>query len=300
MKILITGATGLIGRYLTRSFKSNDDEVIIVTRSADSAKAVYPNSGNIVKWDNLRSLIDDDISAVINLAGMNLDEKRWNDKVKKLIYDSRINSTRKLVEFISTMRKKPEVLINASGVDYYGNTGDKDIYEDSPPGDFFASKIVCDWETEALKAGKYGVRVVLLRTGFVIAPDSKAFKKMVLPFRLFAGGYAGNGRQYLSWIHIEDLVRIYRYVIENKGVKGAVNASSPNPERMKDFAKHIGKVMHRPWFFPAPEFMMKILFGEVSDVILAGRRALPKKLSETGFKFKFEYAADAVKDSILF
>jgi hypothetical protein len=157
---------------------------------------------------------------------------------------------------------------------------------------------VRDWEAEAMEAEKYGVRVVLLRTGFVIAPDSSAFKKMVLPFRLFAGGYAGNGRQYLSWIHIEDLIRIYRYVINNKEIKGAVNASSPNPERMKNFAKLIGKVLHRPWFFPAPGFMLKILFGEVSQVILAGRKALPKKLTDAGFKFNYTDALSAIKISV--
>lgn len=298
MKILITGATGLIGRYLTRSFESRGDEVVIVTRSISSAKKVYPNSGNIVEWDNLNSLQDENVSAVINLAGMNLDEKRWNDKIKKQIYGSRINSTGRLIELINTMPKKPEVLINASGVDYYGDTGDKNIYEDSPPADMFAARIVRDWEAEAGKAEKFGIRVVYLRTGFVIAPDSKAFKKMVLPFRLFAGGYAGNGRQYLSWIDINDLVRIYKYVIDNIRLTGAVNACSPNPERMKDFAKHIGKVLHRPWFFPAPGFMMKILFGEVSDVILAGRKALPKKLKDAGFEFKYPDALTAIRKSV--
>jgi uncharacterized protein (TIGR01777 family) len=298
MKVLITGATGLIGSYLTRSFVSLGDEVIIVTRNISSAKKVYPNSGNIVEWDNLDSLRNENISAVINLAGMNLDEKRWNDKVKKRIYYSRINSTGRLIEFIGIMTKKPEVLINASGVDYYGDTGDKDIYEDSPPANMFAAKVVRDWEAEAGNAEKFGVRVVCLRTGFVIAPDSKAFKKMVLPFRFFAGGYAGNGRQYLSWIHIEDLVNIYRYVIDNNGITGTVNASSPHPERMKDFARIIGKVLHRPWFFPVPGFMMKILFGEVADVILAGRKALPKKLKDAGFEFKYPDALTAIRKSV--
>jgi len=298
MKILITGATGLIGRYLTRSFISRRDEVIIVTRSISSAKKVYPNSGNIAEWDKLNSLQNENISAVINLAGMNLDEKRWNDKVKKQIYDSRINSTRILIEFIGTMSKKPEVLINASGVDYYGDTGDKDIYEDSPPADMFAAKVVRDWEAEAGKAEIFGVRVVCLRTGFVIAPDSKAFKKMVLPFRLFAGGYAGSGKQYLSWIHINDLVRIYEIVIGNRKISGAVNACSPHPERMKDIARHIGKVLYRPWFIPVPGFLMKILFGEVSDAILSGRRALPKKLLDAGFDFEYPDTLSAVKKSV--
>jgi uncharacterized protein (TIGR01777 family) len=298
MNILITGATGLIGSHLVKTFISNGDEIFIVTRNANSARKIFPTVKNFVEWENPALLKDVKLDVIINLAGMNLDKKRWNDKVKKQLYDSRINSTKKLVELIGTMAYKPEVLINASGVDYYGDTGEKDIYEDSPSADLFISKLVCDWENEAMKAEEYGVRVVLLRTGFVIVKESKAFKKMVLPFKLFAGGYAGNGKQYLSWIHIRDLVRIYRYVIDNKQIREAVNASSPNPERMKDFAKHIGKILHSPWFFPAPRFLMKILFGEVADVIVSGRRALPKRLLDSGFKFNYENAVDAIKDCL--
>jgi uncharacterized protein (TIGR01777 family) len=297
-KVLITGATGLIGRYLVKSFSSTGDELFIVTRNQDSAGRMFPDIKNFVEWENLNSLKEIKLDVIINLAGMNLDEKRWNDSVKKQLYDSRINSTQRLVEFISVVTNKPGVLINASGVDYYGDTGDRDIYEGSPPGNLFASIIVRDWETEALKAEKYGVRVVLLRTGFVIAPDSKAFKKMVLPFKLFAGGYAGSGKQFLSWIHIDDLIKIYKYVIDNTKLGRALNACSPNPERMKDFAKKIGKALHRPWFFPAPPFMLKILFGEVSDVIIAGRKALPKKLLEAGFEFKFQHAEKAIEASL--
>jgi hypothetical protein len=298
MNVLITGATGLIGGHLVRAFIIKGDEIFIVTRNTHSARKVFSAVKNFIEWENLDSLNEVKLDVIINLAGMNLDERRWNDKVKKRLYDSRINSTKKLVELIGAMAYKPEILINASGVDYYGDTGEKDIYEDSPPADLFISKLVCDWENEAVKAEKYGVRVVLLRTGFVIAKESNAFKKIVLPFRLFAGGYAGNGKQYLSWIHIKDLVRIYLYVIDNKKIRGAVNASSPNPERMRDFAKHIGKILHRPWFFPAPRFLMRILFGEVADVIVSGRKALPKRLLDSGFKFNYEYAVDAIKDCL--
>jgi uncharacterized protein (TIGR01777 family) len=298
MNILITGATGLIGSYLVKVLSARGDEVFIVTRNSSSAGRVFPGVKNFAEWNNLDSLKNVKINAVINLAGMNLDEKRWNEKVKKQLYDSRINSTRKLVEFMKTMTHKPEVLINASGVDYYGNTGDKDIYEDSPPADLFISQLVYDWEKEALEAEKSGVRVVTLRTGFVIAKDSKAFKKMVLPFKLFAGGYAGSGKQYLSWIHVDDLVRVYEFILDNAQIKGAVNAVSPNPERMKDFAKYIGKALHRPWFYPAPGFLLKILFGEIAVVLISGRRALPKKLQDAGFKFKYKKAADAIKDCL--
>ncbi len=298
MKILITGATGLIGGYLVKALAARKDEVYILTRNVRSAGRVFPYVKNFIKWDNLDSLKNVKINAVINLAGMNLDEKRWNEKVKKQLYDSRINSTRKLVELMKIMIHKPEVLINASGVDYYGDTGDKDIYEDSPPADLFMSQLVYDWEKEALKAEESGVRTAVLRTGFVIAKDSKAFKKMVLPFKLFAGGYAGGGKQYLSWIHIDDLVRVYEFILGNAQIRGAVNAASSNPERMKDFAKYIGKTLHRPWFFPAPGFLLKILFGEIAIVLISGRKALPKKLEDAGFKFKYEKAIDAVRDCL--
>lgn len=298
MNVLITGATGLIGSHLVKAFAAKGDEIIILTRNADSARKVFPGIKNFVEWQSPDLLKEIKLDVIINLAGMNLDEKRWNNKVKKQIYYSRVNSTKKLMELISSMAYKPEVLINASGVDIYGDTGEKDIFEDSPPADLFISKLVSDWENKALRAEEFGIRVVLMRTGFVIAKESPALKKMVLPFKLFAGGYAGNGKQYLSWIHIDDLVSIYRYVIDNKQIRGAVNASSPRPEKMKDFAKHIGKILHRPWFFPAPGFFMKILFGEVAEVIIAGRRALPKKLIDSGFKFNYENAVDAIKDCL--
>jgi uncharacterized protein (TIGR01777 family) len=295
MKILITGATGLIGKYLVKSLISRGDEVFVLTRDSRSAAEILPGIKNFAEWKNPDSLEDIKFNAIINLAGMNLDAKRWNEKVKQQLYDSRINSTRKVVELIRTMNNKPEVFINASGVDYYGDTGDKNIYEDSLSADSFISKLVYDWETEALEAEKSGVRVVLLRTGFVVAKDSKAFKKMVLPFKLFAGGYAGRGKQYLSWIHIDDLVNVYEFILDNPEIRGAVNSSSPNPERMKNFAKYIGKALHRPWFFPAPGFLLKMLFGEIAVVLISGRKALPKKLEDAGFKFKYEKAVDAIK-----
>ena len=298
MNILITGATGLIGSYLVKALESRGDEVFIVTRDTRTAHGIFPYVKNFVEWENLDSIKNVKLDALINLAGVNLDEKRWNVEVKKQLYESRINSTRRLIELVKTMPHKPEALINASGVDYYGDTGDKHIYEDSPPANLFISQLVCDWEKEALLAEKYGVRAVLLRTGFVIAKNSKAFKKMVLPFKFFAGGYAGGGKQYLSWIHIDDLVKIYLFAIDNKSISGAVNASSPNPETMKNFVRLIGKAMRRPWFFPAPGFLLKILFGEIAVVLISGRKALPKKLTDAGFKFKYENAVDAIKSCL--
>ncbi len=298
MKILITGGTGFIGRHLVNTLAAGGNEIIVVTRNAESAKRIFPKSVDFVMWDNLDSVANRKFDCIINLAGKNLNEQRWNKKVKKQLYDSRINPTRRIVEFIKSASPAAGLLINASGVDYYGDTGDKDIHEDFPPADSFVSQLTKDWEAEALKARELGVRVVVLRTGFVIAKDSNAFKKMVLPFKIFAGGYAGGGNQYLSWIHIEDLLRVYRFVIDNKQIQGAVNACSPHPVRMKKFARCIGKTLHRPWFFPAPQFLLRILFGEVAVVLISGRKALPKKLQDSGFEFKYENAHSAVKDSL--
>jgi hypothetical protein len=227
---------------------------------------------------------------------MNLAEKRWNEKVKKEIYDSRIISTHKLVELISIMEHKPEVFVSASGVDYYGDTRDKEVFEDSPPGSSFASMLTKDWENEALKSQQYNVRVAVLRTGFVIGKGSPALEKMLLPFKLFVGGPPGGGKQYLSWIHIDDLVNIYLFSINNESVKGAVNASAPNPVTMKDFCKQIGRVLKRPSFFPVPGFMLRLFFGEISEVILSGRRALPHKLQDLGYSFKYKNVSDAISN----
>jgi uncharacterized protein (TIGR01777 family) len=297
-KILLAGGTGLIGSYLIKELLNRGDEVTLISRNAGSAVNKYGGRVKAIDWNNLDKLKDEPIDVIINLSGMNLDEKRWNEKVKKEIYDSRILTTRRLAELACSQSNKPNVLINSSGVDIYGDTGEKDIYEDSPPGSGFLQHVVIDWEKEALNAGKCSVRVVILRTGFVIAKGSKALNKMAMPFRFFAGGPAGNGKQYMSWIHIKDLVRIYLTAIDNKNMDGIYNAASPNPERMKLFSKHLGKVLHRPSFFPAPAFLIRLLFGEVAEVIVSGRKALPGKLKEEDFKFEFENAEDALREAL--
>jgi uncharacterized protein (TIGR01777 family) len=296
--MLITGATGLIGPRIVLALRSRGDDVIAVTRDDISTRLKLPDVKKIVNWNNLTSLNNESLHGVINLAGMNMGVKRWNEKIKKQLYYSRIHTTRKIVDFINSMTNKPEVLVNASGVDYYGDTGDRDIYEDSPPGTSFAAKLTADWEAEAQRAEKAGVRVVLVRTGFVLAPDSPALKKMALPFKFFAGGYPGNGKQYFSWIHINDIIGTYLFVLDHNDIRKAVNAISPNPLMMKDFCFELGKVLHRPSYFPVPAFLMKILFGEMSELVLTGRKALPKKLQHFGYEFQFPGALDALRTVI--
>ena len=294
--ILIAGATGFIGKHLVNAFESRGDMVYAVTRDPVNAKKLLPGIKKSIGWSDLSSLRNENMDAFINLSGMNLAEKRWNEKVKRQIYDSRVISTHKLIELISIMSHKPKVFISASGVDYYGDTGDKDVFEDSPPGSSFASRLTKDWESEALEAEQFGVRVVVLRTGLVIGKGSPALEKMLLPFKLFVGGPPGGGKQYLSWIHIDDLKRIYLFSLDNENVKGAVNASAPNPVTMRDFCKQLGRVLKRPSFFPVPGFLIRLFFGEIADVILSGRRALPRKLQDLEYSFKYTNVFDALSD----
>ena len=293
--ILIAGATGMIGKRLVNSLQSRGDEIFLLTRDVISARSIFPDAKKVIHWDDIGSLRSEKINGIINLAGMNMGAKRWNGKVKKQLYYSRIHTTRKIVELINSMISKPEVLINASGVDYYGDTGDMDIYEDSLPGTSFAAKLTVDWESEASRAIHYGARVVYVRTGVVLSEDSPALRKMILPFKFFIGGYPGSGKQYFSWIHINDIINVYIYVLDNSNVSGAVNAVSPNSLTMKDFCSELGKVLHRPSYFPAPALLLKLVFGEMSELVLSGRKAIPKKLLDSGFEFHFTKVSEALQ-----
>lgn len=294
--ILITGATGLIGESLVHAITARGDEFIAVsTRPAAAARKLL-GAKRIISLKELYLLKNEKIDAVINLAGANLGSKRWNKKTKKEFYDSRINTTGRLVDLISVMPHKPEVLVSASGVDFYGDRGDEDVYENSPPANSYLGRITNDWEAEARKAEQFGVRVVTVRTGFVLAKNSEAVKKLVKPFRFFAGGPIGSGKQFVSWIHIDDVTGIYLFAADNREVLGAINAAAPYPVTMKELAKKIGSILHRPSFFRVPGFVVKIIAGEMAEVVLTGRRALPKKILELGYHFRYEEVNTALKE----
>ncbi len=294
--ILITGATGMIGGHITKEILRRGDKYIALTTNPLAAEKKLTQPYKITASKDVLSLKDESIDAIINLAGANLGEKRWNDKTKKEFYDSRIETTDGLIELISKMEQKPDVLVSSSGVDYYGDTGKKDMFEDAPPANSYLGKLTHDWEEAALKAEKYGIRAVVLRTGFVMSSDSEAVKKLIMPFKFFVGGPLGSGKQYISWIHIDDLVGIYMFAIDKKNVSGIYNASAPNPETNADFGRHAAKILHRPAIMPTPAFMIKLAVGEMAAVVLEGRRALPEKILAAGYKFKFENASDAWKD----
>lgn len=294
--ILITGATGLIGKHLIPSLLTEGNSFIALTTNIESAKNKLPDAGQVVELNDFLSLKDEKIDGIINLAGLNLGDKRWNEAFKKAAYDSRIDTTAKIIELISVMKTKPRVLVSASGMDYYGDTGDKEISEDALPANDFMANLCKAWESEAMRAQQFGVRTVTLRTGFVMAKNSKAVDKLTMPFKFFIGGPVGSGKQYMSWIHIDDIVGIYLYALNNENVIGPINAAAPNPETMKIFCKHLARAMHRPSLFPVPSFVVKIVAGEMAQVVLGGRKISPKKIIGLGYKFKFENALDAWKD----
>lgn len=300
MKIIITGATGLIGKQLAEKLSLPGKQIIIFSRDSKKAKAILKKNYEYVDWDykHPEKWIDkiSESDAVIHLAGINLFAKRWNEEFKKEIIVSRRDTTRALADAIKNSSRKPKVFISASGVGYYGDGGDKILNEDSPAGNDFLAEVCKVWEAEASAVEDVGVRRVSIRTGIVLSADDGALKRMLLPFKFFVGGPLGNGKQWFPWIHIDDIVGIYMYAIENENLSGAVNAASPNICTMNEFAKTLGKVLNRPSFLPVPKFALKLAIGEAADVVLMGQRVSVNKLLSAGFKFKFENLKEALRN----
>ena len=297
-KIIITGATGFLGKRITEELISRGDEVTIFTRSVKNAKKNISNAYDYVElYPELNNWYKkmEDKDAVVHLAGENVMAKRWNDERKKNILMSRVEGTRSLVNAIEQLKNKPEVFISASAVGFYGNS-EKPVNENSTPGKDFLSGVVTAWESEARKVESYGVRRVSVRIGIVLDASEGALAPMINQFKFFAGGPIGNGEQWFPWIHIEDVVKIFLFAIDNQNVGRVLNASSPNPMRMNEFCKTLGSVMHRPSLFKVPSFIIKILFGEAAEVLLNGAQVIPEKTIRTGYKFKFETAEEALKN----
>lgn len=302
-RIVITGSTGLIGKKLAYKLIQRGDKVIIFSRDVEKAKSIIPKAEEYVEW-NYRyptTWIEyiEKCDVVVHLAGLNVFAKRWNYSFKKEILESREVSTKNLVEAIGRSQSKPSVFISASGVGYYGDESDNILSENSPSGKDFLADVCKVWENEAAKVEAYGVRNVRVRTGLVLSSDDGALKQMLLPFKLFIGGPLGNGKQWSSWLHIDDIVGIYLHAIDNITLSGAINAASPNPVRMNEFANTLGKVLKRPSLFPVPKFMLRIVAGEAAEIITASQRIDVKKLLNSGYKFKFEKLENAFKDLLL-
>jgi len=301
-KIVVTGATGLIGKSLVKKPIERNDSVVVLSKKTLQVKQLFANSVEIIEWDYgfddrlVKALAG--VDAVIHLAGANIASKRWNESYKKTIIDSRTVPTRNLIKAMQQSNNIPSVFVCASAVGFYGNTGEKSIAENSPAGNDFLSQVCAVWEEESSKVEQLGIRRVSVRTGIVLSTQDGALKKLLLPFKLFAGGPLGNGKQWFPWIHIDDEVDIFLHAIDNNDLTGAANAVSPEHLRMKEFASILGGILNRPSFFNVPPLVLKIVLGEAAESILFSQKIKPEKLLNTGFKFKFSSPTEALSDLI--
>lgn len=296
MRIILTGSSGLIGSQLKRQLREQDHEVIALVRS-------QPTSASERYWKPSEMTLNPDAlegaDAVIHLAGAGIADSRWSDEQKRLIYRSRIDSTRLLVERMAEMRAKPDVFVSASAVGYYGDRGDTLLDETSAAGDGFLATVCRDWEYEALRAQEYGIRTAVMRTGIVLDSGGGALGQMLLPFKLGVGGRLGSGAQYMSWVSIDDTVAAYLHALNNDDIDGPVNVTAPHPVTNREFTRTLGNVLNRPTVLPVPAFGVKALFGEMGEkLLLEGARVRPEVLLETGFEFHYTDLERCLEDEL--
>ncbi|MBY0121857.1 TIGR01777 family oxidoreductase [Bacillus sp. S/N-304-OC-R1] len=298
MKIALTGGTGFVGRALTEELIKNGHEIFILTRNTSTRK----NTDNItyISWlnegDHPEETLEG-IEVIINLAGESINSGRWTESRKKSILKSRISATKEVLRILEKLEQKPSVLINASAIGYYGTSQTKTFTEDSSDkGTDFLAQTVQRWEAEALKAKEMGIRTVCCRFGIILNGEDGALPRIALPYKLFAGGTVGSGEQWVSWIHLKDVVNGIIFAIQNEQMNGPINFTAPTPVKMKEFGQILGKVMHRPHWIPAPGFALKAVLGEMSVLVLEGQNVHPAKLTLNGYPFLFRHLQEALED----
>lgn len=304
MKIAITGATGLVGTRLIAKLKDHH-QIVVFTRSSIKAKRIFPASSypnlEIVQYTPQESgAWQDKISGcdgVVNLAGEAISE-RWTPQHKKAILESRQIGTRKLVEAIAKAENKPQVLVSGSAIGYYGTSETATFDETSNSGNDFLAQVCQKWEAEAQAVKEYGVRLVIVRVGIVLANGGGALGKMLTPFQIGAGGPIGTGRQWFSWIHRDDLVNIIIEALNRNDLEGVYNATSPNPVKMGEFCQTLGEVLNRPSWLPVPEFVLELLLGDGAVVVLEGQQVLPKKTQASNIKYQYPELRSAIREIV--
>lgn len=299
MKIVIAGGSGFIGQKLTSALLHEEHEIIILSRTAKEGKGKL----SFVKWLHERSSPETDIGfadVFINLAGVSINDGRWTATHQKQIYESRMTATDELLRIISALPKKPSVLVNASAIGIYP-ASESTVYTEKSLeiADDFLAKTVHNWEQKAASVKSEQIRAVFMRFGVVLGNEGGALPLMSMPYKLFVGGTVGSGRQWMSWVHIDDLIRAIVFVIHNKALHGPVNVSSPYPERMKDFGQTIGTVLHRPHWLPVPSFAMQLILGNKSALVLKGQHVLPKVLEDAEFEFSYPTLDVALKNLLI-
>lgn len=296
MRILICGASGLIGKALTKTLEAKGCELLLAGRKE-------PQDERETKWTIEDGFAEpkrlEGLDAVIHLAGESVSALRWTDEKKAAIRSSRVDGTRSVVDALAKLKSRPKVLISGSAVGFYGDRDDEILTESSTSGDNFLAKTCREWEAESRRAEDAGIRTVLLRTGIVLSKDGGALATMLLPFKMGVGGVIGDGKQWMSWISLDDEIRAIEFVLEHEEVRGAVNLVSPNPVTNQEFTSVLGEVLYRPTFIPLPEFAVSMLLGEMGDeLLLSSTRAVPARLEQLGFEWQFPELKPALEHAL--
>ncbi|HLM52898.1 MAG TPA: TIGR01777 family oxidoreductase [Pseudoxanthomonas sp.] len=293
MHVLITGGTGFIGRALCPLLRDCGYGLTVLTRDPACAAKAVPGVRLIERLDQAEC-----IDAVVNLAGEPLAEGRWTDRRKEAFRQSRIGTTRNLLQWLDRQAPaaRPRVLVSGSAIGYYGPRDDTPVSEDAPPGEDFAARLCRDWEAAAVEAEALGVRVARVRIGVVLGDDGGALAKMLPPFKLGAGGPMGSGEQWMSWVHRSDLARLVQWLLETGTAQGAYNGTAPEPARNREFAQALGKVLGKPAKLTTPALALRLMFGEMSGLLLTGQRVLPAKAQAEGFVFQHPRLEETLRD----
>lgn len=302
-RVIVTGGTGFIGTHLSLRLAEKGYGVICLTRNVSRAKEESTGESRIefVGWDG-RSAVGwggyaEGASAIVNLAGESLASGRWNKWRRQRILQSRLQAGKAVVEAVKHARKKPNVVIQASAIGFYGNRGDEALDEAFHAGNGFLSEVTQKWEGSTADVEALGVRRAVIRTGMVLGTKGGALPRLALPFRFFVGGPLGSGRQWISWIHIEDEVRAILYLMEHQELKGVFNLTSPHPLRNKDFCQKLGRALKRPYWMPVPGFLLRWFYGKMAEeTILSGQKVMPARLTEAGYEFVFPEVKNALAD----
>ncbi len=323
-RVIVTGATGLIGRKVCAKLEARGYRVVVFSRNPEAARRTMRNGSEFVAWtsaeDGPWAAAIDGAHAVIHLAGANNFAQRWSQAYKQEIKNSRVIGTRGIVNAMRKANLKPKVFVSASAIGYYGPRDATELDESASPGNDFLAEVVKEWEAEAAKAEQLGIRTVLLRTGVVIGSDKRgvglpldlkgaslkrpgvvldfengALPLMALPFRLFVGGPIGSGNQWFPWVHLDDEVGLIMLALENEQVRGPLNATAPETVTNKEFSKALGRVMNRPSWLPVPAFALRVMLGEIANMLTEGQRVVPRKAQELGYQFKYPTVDSALR-----
>lgn len=299
MRVLIAGGTGLIGTALARGLRDDGNEVIVLSRAPKRSKGRFAADVRLERWDGTSTegwgALVEEVDAIVNLAGEGIADGRWSAERKRRIRQSRVDAGRALVAAVAASASKPAVLVQSSAVGYYGPCTDEILTEEAAAGSDFLAEVCVEWEASTSEVEAMDVRRPVIRTGVVLSGDGGAFPRMALPFRLFAGGPLGDGKQYFPWIHIDDEVAAIRFLLASETASGPYNLTAPDPLRNRDFVRLLGRTMGRPAFVPTPSFALKTIFGEMATVLLDGQRAVPARLQEAGYEYVYSGVEDALR-----